>query len=130
MSEQVTPHMRLVEHKGQKILVADYEDLRGETLIQALEANTTAAIELSGAEQGNLLILSDFSRATVGTDALAAVKKVAATLRPHTRANAVVGITKARRFLVQVVDAISNMNTHAVASVEEGLDWLASKGGS
>jgi hypothetical protein len=124
MVTKITATMNRVDHKGRSILLADYANLRGQELVQRIQENEDAILKMGVSGQRNLLILTDASSATVGTDAVAALKHVAKTMKPYTCASAVVGITAARKFLLQTVNAFSSLPTTPHETVDQAKDWL------
>ena len=128
MGTQVTETMQWIHHGGQHILLADYGSLRGDELVRAIAANRDAIVKFGEGGRRNLLILTDVSSAVIGPEALGAFKDVANAMRPYTAASAVVGVTKARKFLLQTVNMFSSMKNEPADTVEQAKDWLAKQG--
>lgn len=127
MDAKITTTMRRIRHRGHSILVAEYPDLRGDELVRALQENEDAILGMGASGQRNLLVLTDVSSATVGTDSIAAFKNIAKAMEPYTRASAVVGITAARKFLLQAVNAFSSLPNTPHDSIDQAKDWLAAQ---
>jgi hypothetical protein len=127
VNESINPSLRRLNHRGHTVLLADYSGLRGDDLVNAIKTNEDVAVSLGKSGDQKLLLLTDVTTATVGTDALTALKKVSAAIRPYTLASAVVGITTARKYMLQVVNAFAEFQHKPVDSVEAGLDWLVDR---
>ena len=119
MSERV----QWITHKGKRILFSDYSGLAGDEYIAALEATEREIIQHPAGS--TLLTLVDLTDSTVSS---AAVKRgqeleVARKQRGVRTFVATVGLVGMKAVLIQFV----RKDVHAVASVEEGKDWLAAQ---
>jgi len=124
MGKAATETMAWISHRGREMLLADYDGLRGDEFVKAIQANQEYIVGIGERGRRDLLILTDVTNATIGPEVLGAFKEVASAMKPFTKASAVVGITGSRKFLLQVVNTFSSQNNHPIDTVDEAKDWL------
>ena len=108
-------------HKGKKIFFARYghltiEDYRAE--IDAVEK------EMLRQPRDSVLLLVDIAGLIITPEALNLAKNVALHSQPYVRKTALLGMTGARKAIVDIIVKFSGMKVEAFETVEQAKDWL------
>ena len=111
-----------IDHKGKRILYADYRGLKPEQ-VDSLARETDAKLAASPVK---VLFLSNIEGAIVTTETMLNVKRSAASmLREKVEKIAVVGVTGVKKvFFDAFVKALGKTNARSFRTEKEALDWL------
>ena len=77
----------------------------------------------------DLLILTDFTDSTISKEVLQALKERTKELQSFTKAQAILGITGVRKFLLSVAQSLTTANVQAFDTYEGAKDWLVEQAG-
>ena len=115
----------VIEHKGKQIVYLDYRFLKTP---EEFEAKVSDTMERSKFYEENdirgLLVLTDLSGSFIFGDAPKYLKESTKLGRDFVAKSAVVGITRAKRVLLNLVNSFSGYQTKAFLTIEEAKDWL------
>lgn len=112
-----------IEHRGQRVLLIDYSNLRDER--EMLEMIEDRKEMVSKEPPGSVLTLADVSGANVGRQAMQAIKEANAMERPFVRRAALVGAdTITPKGTVEAVGTFAAKDWGRFATRAEALDWL------
>jgi hypothetical protein len=114
--------VKWMDHKGKKILYADYRGLKPEQ-IDSLARETDAKLAASPMK---VLFLTNIEGAVVTTETMLNVKKSAGSvLRDKVEKIAVVGVTGVKKvFFDAFVIALGKTNARSFRTEKEALDWM------
>lgn len=117
--------LQRISHKGKEIVFSDFGELSGQEFIDQMKRNVEECarmVRLSG--ESEVLILSDVTDAMVTPRVFDALKDFLVATKPFTRARAVIGVTGAKRQLLQLANQSSGMEIRAFGTMEEAKEWL------
>ena len=110
----------VIEHKGKEILYVNYEGLKEEEVLRAMDEATEFALKLNR----SMLRLSNIT-GVYGVESVVEKAKESGKRTNHlTIKRAVVGITGAKKILFNAFNRVSGNNAKIFDSVEEAKDWL------
>jgi hypothetical protein len=118
--------IKLIEHRGQQVLLLDYSNLTSE-LLASYCVNGFEFTKSLG--RTDLLILVDVTDTFTYGKGYEALKKAAINTIPFTRKDALVGISGAKTVLLNVFNALRRTGTRAFPDREKALDFLVSDAG-
>jgi hypothetical protein len=104
-----------VEHKGKKILYADYRNQSGPAMMLTLEAEL---IEIRKHGKG-VLLLADFRGATTNDDFMTKAKAAGKELRELSHRSAALGITGVKKILLAAYNTFSGDKIKAFDTEDE-----------
>lgn len=113
--------IRVFEHNGYRILLHDYSNLTGDSMMLVLRE---AAAGVTHRGKG-LNILTDVRGTFATRETVDALKKLAHSATPFVRKSAVVGVTRMQRILLDAIRAVTGRQIRAFDTFEEARDWLA-----
>lgn len=117
--------IQLVSYNEKLVHIIDYSQLKNieefVKVVAEVDAFNDTQIE-SGRK--DFLILSDLSNSYIFGDALDALKKSGAKIKPYTRKTALLGITGAKSILLKTANALLKLNMKPFDNKEEALKWL------
>jgi hypothetical protein len=116
---------RFIEHRGTRILLLDYTDVRDPD--EAVAAIRKSMEVVAREPPASLRILTDVSGARYNTRVVQALKELAAHNRPHVRASAITGMGGLHRIAYQAVMAFSKRKIQVFDDRDSALDWLAAQ---
>jgi hypothetical protein len=115
---------KCIDHKGVKIILADYSGCGGE--LERLKSEVEYACELTIREPLNsVLSLVDVSGTSGTPEIMDLLKTAAAKTKPHVRKMAVVGVLGYKKILLRAVIAFSGQTIQPCDTIEEAKHWLA-----
>ena len=113
---------RFIEHRGQRILVLDYSDMRDpHEAIAAIEASKR---EAATHPPHSLLVMTVVRNARYNTAVLQALKELASHNEPYVKASAIVGMGGLHRVAYQAVLLFSRRKIRPFDTEAQALDWL------
>lgn len=113
--------IRLLNHKGARIVFHDYSNLSGDALLATIrEAASKVTTRGSG-----LNILTDVSGSYATREAMDELKALARKATPYVRKSAVIGMTGLKRILLEAVRTLTGRNIRTFNTMPEAMDWLA-----
>lgn len=114
--------IRFVEHRGVRILCANYSGLRtAEELERVLEE---AAAEIHAHPRGSLLILADLRELPYTLENVKLLRDAAVRNSPYVRARAVVGLPDIAQLSFRAVSKLTGRALESFATSEQAMDWL------
>lgn len=116
--------MELITHEGRTILYFDYRGLDDSGVIKKIGENEKAIVEHVGKGFNGLLRLTDIRGLYASEEVFQAFKDAAVRLRPHFKASAVVGITGAKKVLLDVINRVTGIGVRPFDDIEQAKDWL------
>lgn len=117
--------LQQISHKGKEIVFNDFGELSGQEFIDHVKRNRDECIRmarLSGRRE--VLILSDITDAMVTPRVFNALKDFLVATKPYTRARAMIGVTGAKKQLLQLANQSSGTEIRAFSTIEEAKEWL------
>lgn len=114
---------RFIEHRGKKILLLDYSELRDPR--EALQEIARSKEMVARQPPGSLLTLTYVRDARYDSSVIQAMKDLAAHNKPFVKAAAVVGMSGIHRAVYQTLLLFTRRNIKAFDDMEAARDWLA-----
>ena len=102
----MSDRIKWIEHKGKQVLFVGYSGLQGEDLVNAIKEFEDFIVKLG---QHELLVFVDARNSFVDDVGFMVGKKVAKTVKPYIKKEAIVGITGAKETLLTVVNMFSDI---------------------
>jgi hypothetical protein len=113
---------RFIEHRGKRILVLDYSDMRDpDEAIAAIEQSKRVA---ATHPPHSLLVMTVVRNARYNSAVLQALKELASHNEPYVKASAIVGMGGLHRVAYQAVLLFSRRKIPAFDTEQQALDWL------
>ncbi len=116
------PGFALIKHKGQEILYVDYTGMKKEEILQTMDDATEFALN----ENRPLLRLSNMTGVFAVKEVVKKAQESGRVTNHLTIKRAAVGITGAKKILLNAYNRVSGNNTMIFDTVEEAKDWLVS----
>lgn len=117
--------IRFVEHRGHRILVLDYSDIRDpEQALAAIEAGRRL---VAAQPPRSLLLMTVVRGARYNAEVLGAMKNLAAHNAPFVKASAIVGMSPLHRAAYRTILLFTRRNIPAYETEQEAMDWLAAQ---
>lgn len=110
----------LITHKGKEILYADYQGMTKEEIIKTMDEATEFALK----EGRPLLRLSNMTGIFAVPEIVNKAKESGKRTNHLTIKRAAVGITGAKKILLNAYNRVSGNNTRAFDDVEDAKNWL------
>lgn len=118
--------LKWMEHKGKRVLYADFRGIDGEPAIQQLGA---LAKEIDGTP-GKLLIMINFEGTRATTKFMSHAKQFGKnTVAPRDIRSAAVGITGVKEVLLKGYNKFTGRILRSFKTEAEALEWLVSEQG-
>ena len=124
MFDRINERLRWITHKGNRILFHDFSGLGSDELADQVRQNEQDAVRIGKNEAQLLLVLTDVTDSVIYPASMEALKQLAENAKPYVKASAVIGVTGARRTLLEVVRRFSRRDITSFDSKDEALDWL------
>lgn len=118
--------VRFVEHKGQRILLFDFEGLQEPTV--SLQEIEKAKAFVATQPPKSLRILTNVRNTRYNGAVLQGMKELAKHDEPYVTASAVVGLTGLLRIAYTAITTFSRRNIAVFDNDQEAMDWLAAHG--
>ena len=115
--------IRIVEHKGKKILLADLSHC---TPREVEKIALLVPSYVTSEPRGSVLLLADFTGAEFDRIAIDRMKEGAVFDRPHLKRSAWVGIESLPKVFYEHIKNFSQRDLPAFKTREEAMDWLVS----
>jgi hypothetical protein len=119
--------LRFVKHKGQAIFVIDFSHCQDKEILFLLEQ--VKAIVARHAP-GSMLILSDFTGASVDRKVATRMKEVATLDRPYVKRSAWVGAESMPHVFYENIKSFSHREIPTFKTRAEAMDWLVAESSS
>ena len=124
--EKYSKNSTIIEHKGKKIAYLDYRNLKKPDDFKAKVGET---IERTNYYYDNnikdILVLTDLTGSFIYGDAPKYLKQSTKLGKPFVKKSAVIGLSGAKRVILNMINVFSGYQTKAFSSIEEAKDWLA-----
>ena len=114
--------IRFIEHRGHRILVLDYSEIRDPA--QALAAIEAGRRMVATQPPRSLLLMTIVRGARYNADVLQAMKNLAAHNAPFVKASAIVGLSALHRAAYRTVLLFTRRSIPAYETEQEAMDWL------
>ncbi len=125
LSSPPSERVRFLEHRGKRILLIDFSQLKEtEEILAVVEA---ARVVVAEQPPASLRTLTSVRGARYTPPVMDAIKALTVHNRPYVTAAAVVGMEGMHRVLFRAVLLFSRRNIEAFDSQDEARDWLASQ---
>ncbi len=115
----------IINHQGKDLVYLDY---RGLKKTEEFKEKVTATIERTKFYKENniknLLVLTDLTDSFIFGDAPKYLKESTKLGKPFVMKSAVIGITGAKKIILNIINAFSGYQTKAFSTIEEAKDWL------
>jgi hypothetical protein len=115
--------IRIVEHKGKKILTVDLSHC---TPREVEKIALLVPSYVTSEPRGSVLLLADFTGAEFDRIAIERMKEGAVFDRPHLKRSAWVGIESLPKVFYEHIKNFSQRDLPAFKTREEAMDWLVS----
>jgi len=120
-----TQRIKIVEHNGKKVHIIDYSHIS----VVSEFVKVVALVDAFNEEQINagrkdFLILSDLTKSFIYGEAMDALKKSGAKIKPYTKKTALLGITGGKSVLLKAANTLLNLNIKPFDNATEALNWL------
>ena len=122
ITEPGQPRTRMIEHRGQPILLLDYSDVLDTPEALRLIEETKGII--AQYPQNSLLTLTYVRGSRYTAPVIEAMKDLVAHNKPYVRAAALVGMNTLHRIIYRAVVAFSRRNIQVFENLEDAKDWL------
>ncbi|MBN2274759.1 MAG: hypothetical protein JXR41_00460 [Bacteroidales bacterium] len=116
---------RFIEYKGKEIYFVDYTHIKKiEDFLSVIKGTNAFREETKALGKRNLLMLVDVTGSFVYGEALDALKKSGKITKEITKKEAIVGITGAKKILLQIARLFTGMQLQSFDTVDEAKEWL------
>ena len=119
--ERFSDYEDWMKHNGMRILVNSYTGMDVSEIPDAITANMNA---IKNRKRTGLRVLVDISDVYANKEILGLFKKAGSELAPYISRSAVIGALGVQKYFLNIVNAISGMNTRAFNTRDEALEWL------
>jgi hypothetical protein len=117
----VNERIRFITHKGKQILLTDFSNcsaIEVEKIARAVPEYVTVR------PRGSVLLLTDFTGASFGVEAMRAIKESAVFDKPYVKKSAWIGAESLPKEFEQTLKDFSRRQFPIFKSREEALTWL------
>lgn len=119
--------INFIEYNGQKILFVDFSNFENtDELLEQVHKAGDKIQALVKANEKDILMFTDINNSQINSAALSKLKEVGKFGKPILRKSALIGITGAKKTLLNIVNMITKMPNKAFDTKNEALDWLTS----
>ena len=116
--------IRFISHRGKPVLLVDLSNCTAE---QVSEIARLVPTYVTAQPRGSVLLLADFSGATIDKAALANIKAGTVYDRPHVKRSAWVGTETLPKVFYENIKSFSQRDLPIFASRDEALEWLVAE---
>lgn len=112
-----------IEHKGKKIFYQDFSGLffNAQAVKEELVAVQAVVIK---EPTGSVLVLSNFSDTTIGTDVMPLLNAASKMTKDHVQKTAVLGVTGIKRTLGDLLSRLTGQELMYFSTENEAKEWL------
>ena len=118
----LSDHIRFITHQGKQILLIDIANCSAAQVEQIFRAVPEL---VTSRPRGSVLILSDFSGASIDQDGIRIMKETAVFDKLYVKKSAWTGTENLPRELAESLGTFSRRDFHVFETREEALEWLA-----
>jgi hypothetical protein len=118
----MTDRIRFISHEGKKILLVDFSNCSAAEVEKVCRAVPDVVTTLP---RNSVLILSDFTGASLDKEAIQAMKESAVFDKPHVKKSAWMGAETFPHAFSESLRSFSRREFPAFKTREEALAWLA-----
>ena len=118
----LTGHVRFITHLGKQILLLDLSNCSAAEVQEIFRAVPEF---VTTRPRGSVLILSDFSGASIDQDGIRIMKETAVFDKLYVKKSAWTGTENLPRELAESLGTFSRRDFHVFETREEALEWLA-----
>jgi len=113
--------IRFISHEGKKVLLVDFSNCSAAEVAEVCRAVPETVTTLP---RNSVLILSDFTGATLDKEAIQAMKESAVFDKPHVKKSAWMGAENFPHAFAESLRSFSRREFPAFKTREEALAWL------
>lgn len=122
-AEAVQEHIQFTSHRNKQVLLVDLSDCSS-TEVERVVRTLPGIVALN--PRNSVLILSDFTRASIDQEAFRVMKETAVFNKPYTRKSAWVGADSVPQVFKENLKAFSRREFPAFKCRADALEWLVS----
>lgn len=111
-----------IKYKNKRILYSDCTDLKGDGILEIIEA--TRGILRNLPKNSTLLTLDNFTNAYINTKVMSELKQLAEEVNELNLKSAAVGITGVKKVLLTALSKIFKGKLASFDTLEEAKEWL------
>jgi hypothetical protein len=120
--QYLAEHIRFIPHHGKQILLLDVSNCSSIEVEMIFRATPEV---VSGCPRGSVLILSDFSGASIDEEAIRVMKETAVFDKPYVKKSAWTGAQSFPRVFFKELSSFSRREFRMFEKRFEALEWLA-----
>lgn len=121
----MSKEINFIEHKEQKILFVDFSNFETtEQLLTQVNKAGNKIKELINSDEQNLLMFTDISNSQINRTTLSKLKEIGKLGKPILKKSAIIGVTGAKKSLLNIINMITKMPNKAFDTKTEAFDWL------
>jgi hypothetical protein len=125
MNQKYPEGTKIISHKEQDIIYLDYRGLKKPEEFQEKVGETIKRTKYYLENNiKDILVLTDLNDSYIYGNATKFLKESTKMARPFVKKSAVIGISGAKRILLNMVNLFSGYETKAFQTIEEAKDWL------
>ncbi len=125
MNQKYTEETKIITHKGKDIIYLDYRGLKHPDKFQEKVGETIKRTKYYLENNiKDILVLTDLNDSYIYGDATRFLKESTKMARPFVKKSAVIGVSGAKRILLNMVNLFSGYETKSFQTKDEALDWL------
>lgn len=116
---------KFINHKGKEIYFIDYTNLKvEEEFLAAIRSTNSFREKVKQSGKRDLLMLVDFTNSYVYGNAFSEIKRSGKLTQDITKKTAVVGITGAKRALLDIINTVTSLKVKPFDDIEQAKNWL------
>jgi len=120
--QYLSDHIRFITHQGKQILLIDVSNCSTAQVEQIFRAVPEL---VTSRPRGSVLILSDFSGASIDQESIRIMKETAVFDKPYVKKSAWTGAENLPQGLAESLGTFSRRDFHVFETREQALEWLA-----
>jgi hypothetical protein len=114
-----------INHKGKEIYFIDYTNLKlEEEFLAAIKSTNAFREKVKSSGKKDLLMLVDVSNSFVYGEVFSEIKRSGKLTKEITKKTAVVGITGAKKTLLDIANVFTSLNVKPFDNIEDAKEWL------
>ena len=119
--------INFIEYNGQKILFVDFSNFENtDQFLKQMHKVDEKIHELIKTNQKDILLFTDINNSQINNAVLSKLKEVGKLGKPILKKSALIGITGAKKTLLNIINMITKMPNKAFDTKNEAFDWLTS----
>jgi hypothetical protein len=116
---------RFIDYKGREIYFVDYTNIKStEEFLKVIKGTNAFREKVKAEGKRNILMLVDVTGSYVYGEALDAIKMSGRISKELTRKEAIIGISGAKKILLQIAQLFTGMQLRPFDTMEEAKEWL------